>query len=207
MAQFHWEPESYLELMREEVPQYERLQDEVVAATAGSEARRVLELGTGTGETARRVLAAHPAAELLGVDESPGMLEAARSSLDAARVRLVEGRLQDPLPDGPWDLVVSCLAVHHLDGEGKADLFRRIAAVLAPGGRFVLGDVIVPENPDDRVTPIDETEGYDLPDRIDDQLRWLAAAGLEPELRWVDRDLAVIVATSRRNTRGHTDRV
>ena len=207
MAQFHWDPESYLELMREEVPQYERLQDEVAAATAGAEARRVLELGTGTGETARRVLAAHPAAELLGVDESSGMLEAARSSLDPARVRLVEGRLQDPLPDGPWDLVVSCLAVHHLDGEGKADLFRRIAAVLAPGGRFVLGDVIVPENPDDRVTPIDETEGYDLPDRIDDQLRWLAAAGLTPELRWVDRDLAVIVAISRRNTRGHTDRV
>jgi len=194
MAQFHWDPESYLELMREEVPQYERLQDEVAAATAGAEARRVLELGTGTGETARRVLAAHPAAELLGVDESPGMLEAARSSLDPARVRLVEGRLQDPLPDGPWDLVVSCLAVHHLDGDGKADLFRRIAAVLVPGGRFVLGDVIVPENPDDRVTPIDETEGYDLPDRIDDQLRWLADAGLAPELRWVDRDLAVIAA-------------
>ena len=194
MAQFHWDPDSYLELMREEVPQYERLQDEVAAATSGIDARRVLELGTGTGETARRVLAVHPAAQLVGIDESPGMLEAARSALDPARVRLVDGRLQDPLPDGPWDLVVSCLAVHHLDGEGKADLFRRIAAALAPGGRFVLGDVIVPEDRADRVTPIDETEGYDLPDRIDDQLRWLAAAGLTPEARWVDRDLAVLVA-------------
>ena len=194
MAQFHWDPDSYLELMREEVPQYERLQDEVAAATSGIDARRVLELGTGTGETARRVLAVHPAAQLVGIDESPGMLEAARSALDPARVRLMDGRLQDPLPDGPWDLVVSCLAVHHLDGEGKADLFRRIAAALAPGGRFVLGDVIVPEDLADRVTPIDETEGYDLPDRIDDQLRWLADAGLAPELRWVDRDLAVIAA-------------
>ncbi len=194
MAQFHWDPDSYLELMREEVPQYERLQDEVAAATSGVDARRVLELGTGTGETARRVLAVHPAAQLVGIDESPGMLEAARSALDPTRVRLVDGRLQDPLPDGPWDLVVSCLAVHHLDGEGKADLFRRIAAALAPGGRFVLGDVIVPEDLADRVTPIDETEGYDLPDRIDDQLRWLADAGLAPELRWVDRDLAVIAA-------------
>jgi tRNA (cmo5U34)-methyltransferase len=194
MAQFHWDPDSYLELMRDEVPQYERLQDEVAAATSGVDARRVLELGTGTGETARRVLAVHPAAQLVGIDESPGMLEAARSALDPARVRLVDGRLQDPLPDGPWDLVVSCLAVHHLDGEGKADLFRRIAAALAPGGSFVLGDVIVPEDLADRVTPIDETEGYDLPDRIDDQLRWLGDAGLAPELRWVDRDLAVIAA-------------
>jgi len=194
MAQFHWDPDSYLELMREEVPQYERLQDEVAAATAGAAVRRVLDLGTGTGETARRVLAAHPGAELVGIDESAGMLAAARTALDPARARLVEGRLQDPLPEGPWDLVVSCLAVHHLDGDGKADLFRRIAAVLSAGGRFVLGDVIVPEDPADRVTPIDESEGYDLPDRIDDQLRWLADAGLTPELRWVDRDLAVIAA-------------
>jgi tRNA (cmo5U34)-methyltransferase len=196
MAQFHWDPDSYLELMREEVPQYKRLQEEVVAATGGAAVKRILELGTGTGETARRVLAAHPGAELLGVDESAGMLAAARTALDQPRVRLAEGRLQDPLPEGPWDLVVSCLAVHHLEGDGKADLFRRIAGVLAPGGRFVLGDVIVPEDPADRVTPIDEDEGYDLPDRIDDQLRWLAEAGLAPELRWVDRDLAVIAASA-----------
>lgn len=194
MAQFHWDPDSYLELMRAEVPQYERLQEEVAAATGGADVHRVLELGTGTGETARRVLALHPQAELLGIDESAGMLEAARAALDPERVRLVAGRLQDPLPDGPFDLVVSCLAVHHLDGDGKADLFRRIAAALRPGGRFVLGDVIVPEDPADRVTPIDEEEGYDLPDRLDDQLRWLADAGLTPEARWVDRDLAVLVA-------------
>ena len=61
MAQFHWDPDSYLELMRSEVPQYERLQDEVALATGDGAAERVLELGTGTGETARRVLARHPA--------------------------------------------------------------------------------------------------------------------------------------------------
>jgi hypothetical protein len=38
----------------------------------------------------------------------------------------------------------SVLAAHHLGGPGKADLFRRVAAGLAPGGRFVLGDVVVP---------------------------------------------------------------
>ena len=186
MAQFHWDPDSYLELMRSEVPQYERLQDEVALATGDGAAERVLELGTGTGETARRVLARHPAAHLVGVDEREGMLAAARGVLDPARAELRIARLQDPLPEGPWDLVVSCLAVHHLDGPGKADLFRRIAAVLAPGGRFVLGDVIVPEDPADTLTPIDENEGYDLPDRVDDQLRWLADAGITAEVRWLD---------------------
>jgi tRNA (cmo5U34)-methyltransferase len=37
-------------------------------------------------------------------------------------------RLEDALPVGNIDLVVSALAVHHLDGAGKADLFARIAA-------------------------------------------------------------------------------
>jgi uncharacterized SAM-dependent methyltransferase len=56
MGQFHWDPESYLAMMREEVPAFERLQDAATEAT-GTGAARILELGTGTGETARRVLA------------------------------------------------------------------------------------------------------------------------------------------------------
>jgi tRNA (cmo5U34)-methyltransferase len=65
------------------------------------------------------------------------------------------GRLHDPLPEGSFDLVVSALAVHHLDGAGKADLFARVADRLRPGGRFVLGDVVVADDPADAVTPID----------------------------------------------------
>src|SRR5687767_13635294 len=66
MARFQrWDFGTFLALMHETVPDYERLQDETVAAT-GTDARRVLELGTGTGETARRVLARHPGAVLVG---------------------------------------------------------------------------------------------------------------------------------------------
>ena len=187
-----WEPEGYPELVRREVPDYERLQDETAAAT-GTGARRVLELGTGTGETALRVLARHPRATLVGVDASDLMLEGARAALPAERVDLRLGRLEDPLPDGPFDVVVSALAVHHLDGPAKADLFRRVAALLAPGGRFVLADVVVPADPADVVTPLDE--GFDLPSGVDEQLQWLAAAGLQGHVAWAHRDLAVIVGT------------
>jgi tRNA (cmo5U34)-methyltransferase len=176
--------------MRDEVPDYERLQDEAVAAT-GTAAGRVLELGTGTGETARRVLARHPAAVLVGVDASAEMLEHARAALPGDRVDLRVGRLEDPLPDGRFDLVVSVLAVHHLDGRGKAELFGRVAAILAPGGRLVVGDVVVPQEPGDAVTPIDGD--YDKPDTVSDQLSWITAAGLLPSLRWAHRDLAVVV--------------
>lgn len=190
MAQFHWDPESYLALMREEVPDYERLQDETVAAT-GTGARRVLELGTGTGETARRVLARHPGAVLVGLDASREMLEHADAALPGDRVELRVACLDDPLPNGPFDVVVSALTVHHIDGGGKAQLFRRVAAGLAPGGRLVLGDVVVPEDPSDAVTPIDGD--YDMPDSVTDQLSWIADAGLRPSVAWARRDLAVLV--------------
>jgi tRNA (cmo5U34)-methyltransferase len=95
-------------------------------------------------------------------------------------------------PRGARDLVVSALAVHHLDAAGKADLFARIASVLRPGGRFVLADVVVPDDPADAVTPLDPA--YDLPDTVPDQLRWLADAELEPRTTWASGEVAVIAA-------------
>ncbi len=193
MGQFRWQPESYLALMREEIPDYERLQRELVAATAGIEVDAILELGVGTGETSRRVLDAHPGALLHGVDGSDDMLDAARAALAGRPVALHRAKLEEPLPAGPFDLVVSALAVHHLDGPAKADLFARVRAALRPGGRFVLADVVVPDDPSDAVIPLDE--GYDLPSPVADQLVWLAAAGFEHRrVTWRRRDLAVVAA-------------
>jgi SAM-dependent methyltransferase len=186
--QFHFDPASYLELMHDEVPEFEVFQEAVARATAGVDAHRLLELGTGTGETARRVLALHPGARLTGIDSSEAML--ARAGLDAD---LVVQRIQDPLPAGPYELVFSALVVHHLDSAEKRDLFARVRDVLAPGGRFVLGDVVVPERPEDVVTPI--TAGFDKPDTVADQLAWLAAAGFEAHLVWSSKDVAVLAAT------------
>jgi tRNA (cmo5U34)-methyltransferase len=188
--QFYWNPDEYPALMRAEVPDYERLQEELVAATQGADAQSILDLGTGTGETARRVLHAHPGARLSGIDSSQPMLDEARSSLDRTRATVRLSRLEDPLPPGPFDLCISALAVHHLDGPGKADLFKRVGAVLTTGGRFVLADVVVPDDPADALTPL--SPGYDLPSTVAEQLTWLGAAGFEAEVTWRHRDLAVL---------------
>ena len=186
MGQFHFHPEGYLELMLSEMPGYHRLQEAVASAT-GEGALRILELGTGTGESARRVLARHPGASLVGIDASADMLAVA--DLPGADLRVA--RLEDELPAGPFDLVFSVLAVHHLDGPAKADLFRRVAAVLQPGGRFVLGDVVVPEDPADATTPLNP--GFDLPSGAEEQVGWLREAGLQARVAWTERDLAVLV--------------
>jgi len=190
MSQYHFNPETYEAMMAKEVPAYHRLQEQVAAAAIGRGAARILDLGTGTGVTARKVLSIHPRAELVGIDASAEMLAAARRVLPH-HADLKVARLEDPLPPGPFDLVVSALAVHHLDGAGKGDLFRRVAKILVPGGRFVLGDVIVPDDPRNVVTPIDGV--HDTPSTVADQLAWLRATGFAAAIAWLERDLAVLV--------------
>jgi tRNA (cmo5U34)-methyltransferase len=179
--------------MRKAVPLYDRLQDEVVRASAEIRAARILDLGAGTGETTRRCLAAHPGARVTLIDASAALLHIARRELgSAADCRL--GRLEDPLPAGRFDLIVSTLAVHHLESRRKADLFARVAARLDPGGRFVLGDVVITNRPVSKAAPLDPA--IDFPETVADQLQWLRQAGLRADCRWADADLAVLVAMS-----------
>jgi tRNA (cmo5U34)-methyltransferase len=188
-GQFHFDPVTYLTLIRSEVPSYDVLQQVIAQATGAVEAHSILDLGTGTGVTAASVLALHPHAQLTGIDTSSAMLEHARAALPAAT--LIVSGLEDALPPGPFDLVTSALAIHHLVGPEKADLFRRVEKVLRPGGRFVFGDVIRPDDASDRVTPINNE--HDHPSRLSDQVMWLAAAGLRSTVLWVEKDLAVVV--------------
>jgi tRNA (cmo5U34)-methyltransferase len=185
--EFEWNPETYLAEMLEEIPGYEELQEAVAAAARGSS---ILELGTGTGETAVRVLARNPGARWTGIDASGPMLDRARERLPNADLRL--GRLEDPLPAGPFDLVVSVLAVHHLDADGKRDLFMRVAPVT---DAFVLGDVVVPERPEEAVIEVDGV--YDVPSSVPEQLAWLDEAGFDAGASYVRPDLAVFVARRR----------
>jgi tRNA (cmo5U34)-methyltransferase len=193
MAEIEWDPDRYLDEIRAEIAGYDEFQEAVARATKGVEVHDVLELGVGTGETALRVRGLHPHATWTGIDASDSMLERAREALPDADLR--KGRLEELLPAGPFDLVVSALAVHHLDGAGKRDLFRRIGAVMRQGGVFVLGDVVVPDRPEDAEIEIDWV--VDLPDRADDQLEWLDAAGFDAEHVWSRRDLTVLRARRR----------
>jgi tRNA (cmo5U34)-methyltransferase len=192
MSQFHFDPATYLDLIRSELGRYDEIQDAVAGATAGIVPERILDLGAGTGETARRALALHGRAHLVGIDMSRSMLDVARDTLPRDRVDLRVGRLEDPLPSGPFELVVSALAIHHLPADGKRDLFARIATALSPGGLFVLGDVVVPDRAEDAVAPL--TPEFDLPDRVDDQLEWLLEAGFAARVVWSWKDLAVVRA-------------
>jgi tRNA (cmo5U34)-methyltransferase len=184
-AQFHRNPDTYLEQIRADVPRFDELQGAAVDAIPFPP-DRVLELGIGTGETTRRLLARYPAARVTGLDSSPEMVFRARE-LDVEEVRLA--RMEDPLPDGPWDLVLSVLSVHHLTEEQKRRLFRRVRE---QSRTLVLGDVVKAER---QVTPIEP--GVDFPDTAEQLTQWCGG-----EVTWRADDLAVVRA---RYDRGDPD--
>ena len=189
MSQFHFDPATYLDLMREEVPAYGRLQEAVAAATEGVAVTAVLDLGTGTGETLVAVLDRHSGARAVGVDKSAPMLEAARARLEGRPVELVVAELADPLPPGPFDLVVSALAVHHLEGPDKARPVRPGGGGVAPRGALRARRRRDPPRCRGRRDAGDERPRPTL-----DDLRWLAGVGFEASMVWSERDLVVLCA-------------
>jgi tRNA (cmo5U34)-methyltransferase len=134
-AQRHWDPKTYDERVRAELPLYEELQEAAIEAIPFVPSR-VLELGFGTAETTRRIWERYPDARITGIDSSPEMVFKARE-LGWEEMRL--GRIEDPLPDGPWDLVIAVLTVNHLDDDGTRDLFRRVRE---QSRALVFGDVV-----------------------------------------------------------------
>lgn len=166
-------------MIRAEVPRFDELQEQTIDAIPFAPGR-VLELGFGTAETTRRIWERYPETRITGIDSSPEMVFKARR-LGWEEMRL--GRIEDPLPDGPWDVVISVLTIHHLNADGKLDLFRRVRE---QSRALVFGDV-VDVAPHERVTPIEP--GFDLPSPADEQAEWCGG-----EVVWRADDLAVIRA-------------
>lgn len=180
--------------MHAAIPVFDEFQAAIADAAAGLDVQRALDLGAGTGETTLAVLERYPSAVVTLLDRNTDMLAIAveRVSPDRVAAALVRD-FTDPLPPGPFDLVASSLAVHHLDDAEKRSFFRRVRLVLRPGGRFVMGDIIVPPRLEDALTPY--APGLDLPETLADLLDWLIAAGLSPRVTWTWHDLAVISAS------------
>lgn len=96
----------------------------------------VLDAACGTGRYAAYL--AGRGHSLIGVDQSPDMLDLARAKLPGSR--FVLGELTHlPLEDASVDAAVCALALVHVADLGRA--FAELARVVRPGGRIVISDV------------------------------------------------------------------
>ena len=103
---------------------------------AGDE--RVLDAGCGSGRVTEQLAARVPRGSVVALDGSPSMIEAARARLVrfGGRIEYVVADLGRPLPiTEPVDAILSTATFHWVPDHDA--LFRNLAAVVKPGGRFV----------------------------------------------------------------------
>jgi tRNA (cmo5U34)-methyltransferase len=177
------------------------------------EASRVLDVGTGQGLLAALFLDAFPGATAVGLDGSEPMREIAAERMAPYGERFqfvlgdfVNGELP-PAARGPFDVVVSSRAIHHVPSRGKQLLFAAIYDALAPGGAFFNLDGARPA--DDRLREVYRAAGgrpaQSRPDEdqarlsghyfetLDEQLGFLRDAGFRlVDCFWKRLDLVLI---------------
>ena len=129
--------------------------DEMVLALPPLEPGTVVcDLACGTGNAAFTVLEAYPAVHVVLLDADADLLAIAADKVNTltADVETLQATLTadgEPLPNGPYDVVVASLALHAIIGHdvdrAEAEtryelLFRSIREALAPGGHLIVGD-------------------------------------------------------------------
>jgi tRNA (cmo5U34)-methyltransferase len=156
-------------LARRYQTRYDEMLGEVIARARVQPPYRILDLGAGSGILAELMLRAWPAARLTLLDFSAGMLAAARRRLGRDDFEYVQSRFED-MPAGPFDSVLSTLALHHLETHAaKQQQYQRVFDALAPGGSFWQGEYVLAESPED-------SEHNELC-----WARWLAAQGFSAD--------------------------
>ena len=138
--------ESYDSLIHRAVPRYDEMIARLLEYLPRSP-RRVLELGSGTGNLSLRLAESLPGSSLTLVDGSEEMIALVRSRLEetspasSTRVECLVARFEElDCPAGSFDLVVSSISLHHV--EDKAALYQRIRSLMSKKARFCFADQI-----------------------------------------------------------------
>ena len=104
----------------------------VVALLPALEDRRVLEIGSGSGETALYIRKARPLAQVTGIDFSPGNVAVAQARASGSDVAFVCADYLD-WQGGRFDLIAADSVLHLIDAPVER-LAAKLAADLVPGG-------------------------------------------------------------------------
>lgn len=194
---------------REELPHVTDAERMLVDHLVRESPTRVLDLGCGDGRVIAVLRERWPKIEAIGLDFSPGLVEAAKQRFDSLEtVRIEEHDLMQPVPGdlGEFDLVVSALAIHHLPDERKRALFTEVSELLQPGGLFYNLDVVAAPTPELHELSqsafgfdVRQQDPSDQPARLENQLSWLHEAGfIDVDCFWKWLELSLVGGTKPR---------
>jgi SAM-dependent methyltransferase len=102
----------------------------------GVRPRAVMDFGCGTGSTATWFHELLNAESVLGVEDSPKLVEVARRSFGGARTAFLSRK--EVAPEEDMDLVFSSCVFHHIPVSERASAVQTIFRSLKPGGLFSL---------------------------------------------------------------------
>ena len=166
-------------------------------------ARRVLDLGTGDGRLLGLLQRDRHDMVGLGLDVSELMLEAAgKRFADDERIEVMRHDLTEPLPAlGRFDVVVSSMAIHHLEHERKRSLYREVFDLLEHGGVFAnFAHVASPTHRmhiaffEAIAEPLEHEDPSDRLLDVETQLAWLREAGFEDvDCYWKWLEMALLI--------------
>jgi len=109
---------------------------------------RVLDIGCGTGYLTRRLAAATDGGTVLGLDPSAAVLDRARRITPEPNCTYAVGVAESlTAADDSFDVVASCLMLHHLPEDLRPRALAEMRRVLRPGGRLLIGEFRPPTNP------------------------------------------------------------
>ena len=116
---------------------------ELLAKNLPSDAKKIVDLGVGTGLELVSILNKVPNANIRGIDISSGMLEKLREKNFPSNVELICGDFFKEDFGKENDAVVSTSALHHFVKEDKLRLYKKVFDSLKDGGVFINSDKIV----------------------------------------------------------------
>ncbi len=133
----------YTELISKCVPRYgEMLGNMFLYFPDDFKPGRILDLGCGTGNLTQKILEHFPEAEIDALDLSEDILAESRKRFAKfPNIRYIQADFKNMhLPPGSYDLVMSGIAIHHIEDPYKIKLYKEVYQALSKNGLFVFAD-------------------------------------------------------------------
>lgn len=156
-----------------------------LAESLNKDAKKILDLGAGTGLELFHLFEKFPEAEVTVIDITENMLNKLKTRSFASHVKTICGDFFEVDFEKDYDAVISTSALHHFKKEEKEILYKKIFECLKENGEFINSDFIA-ESEEFEKNQLDELDNHfeefnhiDIPLTLEHELEILNKVGFK----------------------------